>query len=61
MSVVAGSSLFDGVLLTADCRATITRPGMPDIHSDNVLKVIALHPNTAIGFVGDIGIASYLL
>lgn len=61
MSVVAGCSLFDGVLLAADCRATIRVPNKPDIHSDNVLKVIALLPHTAIGFVGDIDIASFLL
>ncbi|MCX5884425.1 MAG: hypothetical protein NT096_00685 [Proteobacteria bacterium] len=61
MSVVAGCSLFDGVLLAADCRATFKRIGCPDIHSDNVLKVFALLPHTAIGFVGDIDVASFLL
>lgn len=61
MSVVAGCSLLDGVLLVADCRATIQLPNMPDIHSDNVLKVIAISPDTAIGFVGDIEVASFLL
>ena len=61
MSVVAGCSLFDGVLLAADCRATIREMNKPDIHSDSVLKVIALLPHTAIGFVGDIDIASFLL
>jgi hypothetical protein len=61
MSVVAGCSLFDGVLLAADCRATISSPNHPDIHSDNVLKVIAILPHTAIGFAGDIRAASYLL
>ena len=61
MSVVAGCSLFDGVLLAADCRATIRMHNKPDIHSDNVLKVFALLPHTALGFVGDIDVASYLL
>lgn len=61
MSVVAGCSLFDGVLLAADCRATITRKNRDDVYSDNVLKVFALCPHTAIAFVGDIDIASYLL
>jgi hypothetical protein len=61
MSVVAGCSLFNGVLLAADCRATIRVQNKPDIHSDNVLKVFALLPHTAIGFVGDIDIASFLL
>ncbi len=61
MSVVAGCSLFEGVLLAADCRATIQMHNKPDIHSDNVLKVFALLPHTALGFVGDIDVASYLL
>ena len=61
MSVVAGCSLFDGVLLSADCRATIKLPKHPDIHSDNVLKIIAILPHTAIGFAGDIHPASYLI
>lgn len=61
MSVVAGCSLFDGVLMAADCRVTIRVQNKPDIHLDNVLKVIALLPHTAIGFVGDIDIASFLL
>lgn len=61
MSVVAGCSLFEGVLLAADCRATIRMHNKPDIHSDNVLKVFALLPHTALGFVGDIDVASYLL
>jgi len=61
MSMVAGCSLFDGVLLAAECRATIQYPNRPDLYSDNVLKVFAIHPNTAIAFVGDINIASHLL
>jgi len=61
MSVVAGCSLLNGVLLTADCRATIQYPNQPDIRSDNVLKVFAIHRNTAIAFVGDIDIADHLL
>ncbi len=61
MSVVAGCSLFDGVLLAADCRATVQYPNRPDLYSDNVLKVLAVHPNTAIAFVGDIKIAAHLL
>jgi len=61
MSVVAGCSLFDGVLLAADCRATIKLPKCKDIHSDNVLKIIAILPHTAIGFAGNIRAASYIL
>lgn len=61
MSVVAGCSLFDGVLITSDCRATFQMRDQPDIYSDTVLKVMAVLPHTAIGFVGDIEAASYLL
>lgn len=61
MSVVAGCSLFDGVLLAADCRATVQYLNQTALYSDNVLKVIAIHPNTAISFVGDINIAAHLL
>lgn len=61
MSVVAGCSLFDGVLLAADCRATLQYPHGTKSHSDNVLKVLAIRPDTAIAFVGDIRIAAYLL
>lgn len=61
MSVVAGFSLFNGVLLAADCRATVQYPNRPELHSDNVLKVFAIHPNTAIAFVGDIKIAAHMI
>lgn len=61
MSVVAGCSLFNGVLIAADCRATIRVPNKKDIHTDNVLKVFAILPHTTIAFVGDIDIASFLL
>jgi len=44
MSVVAGCSLFNGVLLAAGCRATVRYRNQPDIHPDNVLKVFAIHP-----------------
>jgi hypothetical protein len=61
MSIVAGCSLFDGVLIAADCRATIQYADRPELHSDNVLKVFAIQPDTVLAFVGDINIASYLL
>ena len=59
--MVAGCSLFEGVLLAAECRATIQYPNRPDLYSDNVLKVFTIHPNAAIAFVGDINIVSHLL
>ena len=61
MSIVAGCSLFDGVLLAADCRATVQYANRTEVRSDNVLKVLAIHPNTAIAFVGDIRMAAHML
>lgn len=61
MSVVAGCSLFDGVLLAADCRVTIQRLGYPDVHLDCAQKIFPLTPNTVLGFVGSVEAASLLL
>jgi len=61
MSVVAGCALFDGVLLAADCRMTIQRPGTGEVYVDNVQKLFPVAPGTAIGFVGDLEISSVLL
>lgn len=61
MSVVAGCSLFDGVLLAADCRVTIQRQQVPDVHLDCAQKIFPLTPNTVLGFVGDVGAASLLI
>ena len=61
MSVVAGCSLFDGVLLAADCRVTVPRRGAPDVHLDCAQKIFPLTPNAAIGFVGNVRAASMLL
>lgn len=61
MSVVAGCSLFNGVILVADCRATVECAGKPPLYIDNVQKLFALARTTALGFVGDIGTAARLL
>jgi hypothetical protein len=61
MSVVAGCGLFDGVLLGADCRVTIQRPGHAPVYCDTVQKVFAVVPGLAIGFVGEVRAASVLL
>lgn len=61
MSVVAGCSLFHGVLLAADCRATILRPNEAPIYVDNVQKLFVLKPSVAFGFVGDILAAAAVL
>lgn len=61
MSVVAGCSLLDGVILGADCRVTYkdTRGGLT--YRDTVQKLITITPQNAIGFVGDITTASDLI
>ena len=61
MSVVAGCSLLDGVILGADCRVTYedTRGGLT--YRDTVQKLVAVTPQNAIGFVGHITTASDLI
>jgi len=61
MSVVAGCSLFHGVMLIADCRITVVRPGKPDIRCDNAQKLFPLTDTSGIGFVGDLQVASLML
>jgi hypothetical protein len=61
MTVIAGASLFNGVILLADTRVTIQRPGTPDIRCDIAQKVFFLTPTTAIGFSGDVRAASAII
>lgn len=61
MSVIAGCSLFNGVVLLADCRVTIKRDGKPDILCDNAQKLFHLTNTTAFGFVGDLNTASSII
>jgi len=60
MSVVAGCSLLDGILLGADCRITF-KEGARETHRDTVQKLIILNSQSAIGFVGDLNVARNLL
>jgi hypothetical protein len=60
MSVVAGCSLFKGVLLIADCRVTVMQ-GSDTRYVDNVQKLFPLTPTTAIGFVGNIELSALIL
>src|ERR1035437_927096 len=50
MSVVAGVSLLDGVLIGADCRMTFSQSGRKT-YRDIVQKIIAIGPYTVLGFV----------
>jgi len=61
MSVIAGCSHFDGIMLLADCRVTIKKSNNKYIYSDSVQKLFALTENTGLGFVGNINIASYII
>lgn len=60
MSVLAGCSLFNGVLLLADCRATVTRKGKAPVYVDYVQKLFTVTPQIAFGFVGDIKAAAVM-
>lgn len=60
MSVVLAASMFDGVVLVADTRATVQVAGRPDVHIDDVQKLVPLTPHAVLGFVGDIGTAGAL-
>lgn len=61
MSVVAGCSLLDGVLLAADCRVTFKVTPNQVFYTDNAQKLFILTPQFSIGFVGDVNMASELL
>lgn len=60
MSVVAGCSLLDGVILGADCRVTFKGRGGPT-HRDTLQKLIFLTDHIAVGLTGDITTAAILL
>ncbi|MGO9435252.1 MAG: hypothetical protein ACLP00_13300 [Terracidiphilus sp.] len=60
MSVVAGVSLLDGVLIGADCRITIQCAG-GTTYRDTVQKLLPIGTHTVIGFVGWVPTAVKLL
>ena len=61
MSVVAGISVLDGILLLADCRGTVEYRGRPSVYVDNLQKIFVLPGNTVIGYVGDVKAAGLIL
>ena len=61
MTVVAGASLFNGVMLVADSRITVRRAGNPDVHADICQKIFPLTNSLAIGFAGDVSGAAFIL
>jgi hypothetical protein len=58
MSVVAGCSLLDGVILGADCRVTFQPQGT---YRDTLQKLVFISNHTVLGFVGDVSTAAHLL
>ena len=61
MTVVAGVSLLNGVMLIADCRVSVRSPGRPDIYFDVAQKIFPLTQTTVLGFSGDVSAASAIL
>jgi hypothetical protein len=61
MTVIAGVSLLNGVMMLSDCRVTVRRAGKADIHSDVAQKLFPLTQNAVIGFSGDVATAALLL
>jgi hypothetical protein len=62
MSVVAGCSLFNGVLIAADTRITFTWPDGRAEYADVAQKLFVVAPGTVLGFVtNDVQFASFML
>lgn len=61
MTVVAAISLFNGVMIQADCRLTVTRRGRRPVYCDIVQKIFPVTPGLALGFAGDVYVAALLL
>jgi hypothetical protein len=62
LSLVAGCSLFNGVLLAADTRITFRWPDARRDYADVAQKLFVLAPGTVIGFVSDdVALASFML
>jgi hypothetical protein len=61
LTVVAGVSLFNGVMLIADSRVTACAPGRPDVYCDVAQKIFPLTQTTVLGFSGDVRAASVIL
>jgi hypothetical protein len=61
MSVVAGCSLMNGILMGADCRLTYREKDGKETYRDTLQKLIQLTPTTVLGFAGDVSTASQIL
>jgi 20S proteasome alpha/beta subunit len=61
MTVIAGVSLFDGVMMLSDCRVTVRRAGKADVQCDVAQKLFPLTQNAVIGYSGDVATAALLL
>lgn len=61
MTVVAGASLFNGVMLLSDTRVTTVRGGKILTTNDVAQKLIAITPRVVVGFTGDVTTAGIIL
>lgn len=61
MTIIAGVSLFNGIMLASDCRVTVRRAGRRSVHCDVAQKIFPLTNTTAIGFSGDVATAALVL
>lgn len=61
MTVIAGVSLFDGVMLLADSRVTVTPKGRRAYHCDVAQKIFPLTAHLALAFSGDVRAAAMLV
>ena len=62
MTLVVSSHTVDGVLMAADCRLTVQRPGGgPPFVADDAMKLISLGDRSCIGYSGDLQTVALLL
>jgi len=60
VTIIAGVSLLNGVMLLADSRVTVTRQG-EDGHFDVAQKLLPIASWMAIGFSGDVAAAAFII
>jgi len=61
MTLIAGQLFFQGLVLIADSRASISKNGIIYPWRDNTRKIFLLSNNLAIGFAGDIEFAGSII
>lgn len=61
MTAIAAVSLFDGVMLVADSRVTVTSKGRRAYHCDIAQKIFPITASMALAFSGDVRAAAVLV